>query len=117
MAESRALRDGMEATLNTRYSTLDVEGDNSLLIVAVKGEIGMPWRIKIVINDIQQLFKQASNSKLLHVYREANLAADWLSKLGHSTTGTWTNVDYGSADLRLIVNEDRIGRSLVRREA
>ena len=49
MGESRALRDGMEAALNAGYSTLEVEGDNSLVIAAVKGEIWVPWRIKTVI--------------------------------------------------------------------
>jgi len=87
-----------------------------LVIAAVTVEVGLSWRIKTVINDIQQLFTQALDNKITHVYREANLAADWLSKLGHSTTGTWTNVDYYSADLYLIVNEDRIGRFIVRRE-
>jgi len=117
MTESRALRDGLVAALSAGYYTLDVEGDNSLVIAAVTGKIGVPWRVKTVIHDIQQLFMQAPDSHITHVYREANLAADWLSKLGHSTTGTWTNVDDCSANLCLIVNADRIGRSLVRRAA
>jgi len=75
MAESRMLRDGMEAALNAGYSTIEVEGDNSLVIAAVKGEIGGAWRIKTVICDIQQLFTQAPNSKLTPVYQEANLSS------------------------------------------
>ena len=53
MAESHALRDGIEAALNAGYSTLDIEGDNSIVIAAVKGDIGVPWRIKTVIYDIR----------------------------------------------------------------
>jgi len=115
MAESRALRDGLEAAVRAGYSALDVEGDNSLVIAAVTTNLGIPWRVRTVIHDIQQLFMQVPDSRITHVYREANLAADWLSKLGHSTTGIWTNVDDCRAELSLIVNADRIGRSLVRR--
>ena len=117
MAESRALRDGLEAAVRAGYSALDVEGDNSLVVAAVTTSIGIPWRVKTVIHDIQQLLLKVPDSRLTHVYREANLAADLLSKLGHSTSGIWTNVADCSVELSLIVNADRIGRSLMRRAA
>jgi len=117
MAESRALRDGLQAAIRAGYSALDVEGDNSLVVAAVTTSIGIPWRVKTVIHDIQQLLLKVPDSRLTHVYREANLAADLLSKLGHSTSGIWTNVADCSVELSLIVNADRIGRSLMRRAA
>jgi len=117
MAESRALRDGLGAAVRAGYYALDVEGDNSLVIAAVSTNTGIPWRVRTVIHDIQRLFLQIPDSRITHVYREANLAADWLSKLGHSITGTWTNVEDCSAELSLIVTADRDGRSLVRRAA
>ena len=117
MAESCALRDGLVAAVRAGFYALDVEGDNSLVIAAVSTNTGIPWRVRTVIHDIQHLFLQIPDSRITHVYREANLAADWLSKLGHSITGTWTNVEDCSAELSFIVTADRDGRSLVRRAA
>jgi len=39
MVESRALRDGLQAALQFGFHQLDIEGDNSVVIGALKGEI------------------------------------------------------------------------------
>jgi len=117
MAESRALWEGIQAALTAGYTSFDIEGDNALVIAAVKNDGGLPWRITTVISDIRHLLLQAPSATLTHVYREANLAADWLSKFGHTSTGIWADIDFFNVDFRAIVNDDRIGRSLVRRAA
>ena len=50
-----------------------------------------------------------------HIYREANMAADWLSKFGHSIVDTRSSTECGSIGLRAVVQDDRIGCTLVRR--
>ena len=67
MAESRALRDGLVAAVRAGYYALDVEGDNSLVITAVTGSTGTPWRVRTVIHDIQHLLLQVPDSHIRHV--------------------------------------------------
>ena len=52
-----------------------------------------------------------------HVYREANMAADWLSKAGHSllTTAVFWDSSF-SQELSDILQADRIRRTLVRKD-
>ena len=115
LAECRALRDGLVAALNYEFSNLVVEGDNSMVVGAFNKEIAVPWCIKTTMQDIQLLARQTQVIKVTHIYREANMAADWLSKFGHSIADTWLSTHCESRDLRLIVQDDRIGRTLVRR--
>ena len=55
LAESRALRDGLETALNAGFYRLTVEGDNSLVIAAFNKKLEVPWRLKMVMQDIQVL--------------------------------------------------------------
>ena len=115
MAESRALRDGLQEALKFGYSRLDIEGDNSIVICVLRKEIEVPWRTKNVMQYIQVLTQQAEHVQVTHIYREANMAADRLSKFGHSVADTWSYIECDSIDFRAIVQDDRIGRTLVRR--
>ena len=115
LAESRAFRDGLGAALHAGFSRIVVEGDNQLVIAAFNKELEVPWRIKTVMQDIQVLAQQTQFIQVTHIYREANMAANWLSKFGHSITGTWRSTHCDNSYLRTIVQDDRIGRTLVRR--
>jgi len=115
MAEGQALWDGLQAALNSGYQRLDVEGDNYAIISALRKETTIPWQVKNVIQDIHALLLQAEEVWVTHIYREANMAADWLSKLSHSIADSWLSTECDSMKLRAIVQDDRIGRSLVRR--
>jgi len=96
---------------------LDIEGDNLIIIGALKREIEIPWQIQNVIKDIHVMISQAGQVKIRHIYREANMAANWLSKYGHSITGKLEATECFNIDLRNIVRNDMIGRTLVRRGA
>jgi len=103
MAKSRALGDGLQAALKFGFPSLEIEGDNSVVIGAIKKEIEVPWQIKNVIQDIQILFQQAEHVQVTHIYREANMATDWLSKFGHSIADTWSSSECDSSLLREII--------------
>ena len=105
----------MQAALKFGYSSLDIEGDNSIVIGVLRKEIEVPWRIKNVMQDIQALTQKVEHVQVTHIYREANMAADWLSKFGHSVADTWSSIECDSIDFRAIVQDDRTGRTLVRR--
>jgi len=115
LAESRAFRDGMGAALRSGFYILEVEGDNSFVITAFNKELEIPWHIKTIMQDIQVLAQQAHFIQVTHICCEANMAADWLSKFGHSITDKWRSNHCDNSQLRTIVQEDKIARTLVRR--
>ena len=52
IAEGRALRDGMQAVVAAEYKNLDIEGNNLIIIGALKRKIEIPWQIRNIIKDI-----------------------------------------------------------------
>jgi len=99
MAECQPLRDGVQAAIKADYRMLDIEGDNMIIIGAVQGKTETPWQICNVIQDIQVLLSQKGNVSIHHIYKEANMTADWLSKFGHSITGVLANTECFHNDL------------------
>ena len=52
VAEARAMRDGILATIQASYRHIIVEGDNRTVIQAAKKSSGVPCRIQQLIHDI-----------------------------------------------------------------
>ena len=101
--------------IQTGYSTKCVEGDNLIVIQASKGLQQVPWQIKNIIQDVHTWLQQGLTVTFNHVFREANIAADWLSKFGHMITNTFTAELSISPLLRQILSDDVIGRTFVRK--
>jgi len=117
IAEGHALRDGMQAMVAAGYRNLDIEGDNLIVIGALKGETEIPCQIQNVIKDIRVMISKAGQVKIRHIYWEANMAVDWLSKYGHLITGKLETKECFNIDLQNIIRDDMIGRTLTRRGA
>ena len=96
---------------------MDIKGDNMIIIQALQGKTETPWQICNVIRDIQVLLGHEGNVSIHHIYREANMAVDWLSKFGHSITGMPANTECFYNNIRSIACDDMIGRTLVRRDS
>ena len=99
------------------YRNLDIEGDNLIVIRALKGEIEIRRQIQNVIKDLHVMICQADQVKIRHIYREANMAANWLSKDGHSITGKLETTECFNIDLLNIIRDDMIGHTPARRGA
>ena len=52
VVEARALRDGIEAALQSGFTKLSIEGDNLIVIQALTGKSIVPWKIGTIIDDI-----------------------------------------------------------------
>ena len=117
VAEGQALRDGVQAAIAASYRRLHIEGNNLIVIEALQGKSVSPWQIKYIIQDIHSMLKQVDHVVINHIYREANMAEDWLSKYGHSLSGTILATDYCNPEFRNIVRDDMLGCTLVRRGA
>ena len=86
-----------------------------MVIGALQREIEVAWQIKTVIKDLQSMLQQIEHSQATHIYRETNMAPDWLSKFGRSISDTWSATQCNNIDFVTIIQDDRIGRTLVRR--
>jgi len=115
VAEGRALHDGVQEAIASGYRRLHIERDNVPVIEALKGSSSTPWHLKLILQDVQTLLNQVELAIINHIFREANMAADWLSKFGHSISGSIVTTECWEPELRIIVRDDMLGRTLVRR--
>jgi len=113
----RALKDGILHAMQARYSRLSIEGDNLIGIQALKEECQAPWQIAHIIGDVKAFLHRGIQYSIHHIFCEANMAADWLSKFGHSLADSIFTDDCFSPTLRQIAADDCVGRALVRRDA
>jgi len=68
VAEGRALRDGLQATITVGYRRLDIEGDNLIVIEALQGKLAIHWQIKYIIQDIDIMLNQVDHVEVNHIY-------------------------------------------------
>ena len=79
--EAIVIRDKLHKEVSGGFQSIIVEGDNVMVIHALKGPISIPWQIKSIIRDISKYLSLMEQFKILHIYREANMAADRLAKV------------------------------------
>ena len=115
VAEARALQDGLQEVIKKGFQSLEIEGDNIMLIQAIKGPHHMPWKINLIVKDILHYLNQLSHVSISHIYPEANLAVDWSAKQGHGVPSATIWESLPSSELKEILGDDLMGRTLVRR--
>jgi len=115
MAEGRALHDGIQAAFLSGCRNMEIEGDNMVIIQAIQGRIQVPWQLRNIVIEIKATLDQCAQVMIRHIYREANMAADWLSKFGHSVPVNLLFSECAATEFRTIIQEDWVGRTLVRR--
>ncbi|KAL6202459.1 hypothetical protein ACLB2K_026167 [Fragaria x ananassa] len=90
VAEALALREGLLQLKQHSSQALIIEGDSKILIDVLLDNSECPWRIKVLVHDIQQLMHHFEAVSFKHVGRKANFMAVCLASLGHIVTGTRT---------------------------
>lgn len=68
-----------------------IESDNKIVIQALRGKILVPWQIYNIIEDIRTWQNQDIHLLITHIFRETNMATDWLSKFGHLITASFSS--------------------------
>ena len=109
------MRDRIAVAHQGRFNHLIIEGDNKIVTQALAGLIHIPWSIHYILRDILDWCEQGLIFTIKHVFHEANMAADWLSKFRHSLVGSFTTDFCFAPNLKIILGDDIIGRTLVRR--
>ncbi|KAK4733753.1 hypothetical protein R3W88_008014 [Solanum pinnatisectum] len=85
-AEVEAARFGLSWSLEMGYKNIILESDSQLLVAWIMNRAQHPWSIDNQLRKLQQLIGQIKQFKCNHIYREANCAADSLSKHSHKIT-------------------------------
>jgi len=117
VAEATAMRDGICAAVQAGFRQIEVEGDNQIVLKAVQKQIPVPWQIATVIEDIWNMIPNCESITFTHIYREGNMAADWMAKHGCVLRNHYLSL-FSQPPCRkflsIIVN-DNLGRPLARR--
>ena len=119
VVEATAVRDRIKAALATGSRKLLVEGDNKIVIQAIKGQIHTPWQIQTLVHDILNMIPPYVHCLFQHIYREGNLAADWVAKYGcivRSASIFSLSFPFHREFLSILMS-DNLGRTLERRVA
>jgi len=85
-AEMEAAIFGLTWSLQVGYRNVILEVDSQLLVDWIMLKTKPPWSISKQAQQLQELIRQTNNFKCKHIYREANFAADSLSKHSHTIT-------------------------------
>ncbi|XP_068344178.1 uncharacterized protein [Pyrus communis] len=84
VAEAMGLREGLQCARHKGFTKVMVERDSKLIIEAMQGHWGIPWRVSSIINDIRILAQSFSQVDWKHIFREADFIADALAHIGMS---------------------------------
>ena len=71
-----ALWDGLQAAIDIRVTRLQIEGDNRIIIQAVKGKIRTPWRIQVLIRNIHNSLMRFTAPTIRHIFCEGNMVTN-----------------------------------------
>lgn len=82
VAECLALRDALWMARCRGLQRIMVEGDSKLIIEAVQGTSGVPWRVKSIIKDIKFITGSFELISWNHVYHEVNFVANVITDVG-----------------------------------
>jgi len=88
VAEATAMRNGVQAAAKAGFTNIHIEGDNCILIQAVKEHVYVPWEIQVLVQDIHSFLQSFTNVVIHHVFQQGNNVADWLAKYGLSILST-----------------------------
>ena len=76
VAEARALKDEVSLAIQAGYSMISIEGDNMIVIQALKGNSNGPWQISHIIEDVKVCLNQDIRVFINHTFRETNMGAN-----------------------------------------
>jgi len=115
VANARAIRDGVFMTIQAGFCNIWVEDNNKIVIHAAQGAVRIPRHILHLIKDVQCWQDAGFQLHFNHTFREANRAANWTTKHGHTISHSLVAYTCFSPELQTIIMEDGIEHSFVRK--
>jgi len=115
VAKARALRDGLHEAAKVGIKNLFIEGDNALVIKALQGTSGTPWKLQMLLHDMSTYLNLMDHVNISHIFRVADMAVDYMAKLGHATSKLTTWDCPPTTKCQNILFADLMGCALMRR--
>lgn len=84
VAECVSLRDALWMTRSWGFRKIQIEGESKLMIDSIFGWCSIPWRLRLIIQDIKILASWFENISWSHIFRETNFLADAIREVGFS---------------------------------
>ena len=81
-AKLRALKDGLNLTIDLGILHLEIEMDSLVAVELVKSIITLNAFLSTIVTDCRSLMERFENCSLKHIFREANGCVDLLAKTG-----------------------------------
>ncbi|CAN1783234.1 Putative ribonuclease H protein At1g65750 [Linum perenne] len=111
-AEICGALEGVRRAWDTGYRKLEVQMDSKkAMSILLNFEPASSHQFTLEVMEFQEWLQREWEVKVIHVYREANKAADYLANLGHNTTRGVHTVDISDCNLAYFVRHDCLGIS------
>ncbi|GKV53729.1 hypothetical protein SLEP1_g60246, partial [Rubroshorea leprosula] len=104
-----AIRDGLDIAVSRGISKLILETDSKVAEILLKSADHNFHSLGVLIHDCRRLMQGVPDFQIHHIYREANAAADFLAKLGVSSSFDFMLYDEKLIELSCILFYDCIG--------
>ena len=79
VAEATAMRNGIKAAVRLGFKNIHVEGNNQILIRAIKDQIEAPWQIQTLVQDIKTYLQECHNIIITHIFSGREFCG-WLGR-------------------------------------
>ncbi|CAN1185483.1 Putative ribonuclease H protein At1g65750, partial [Linum perenne] len=109
-AEICGALEGVRRAWDAGYRKIEVQMDSKMVMsILLNSEPGSSHQYTLEVLEFQEWLQRDWEVKVIHVYREANQAADYLANLGHNTTRRVHTVDISDCILAYFVRYDCLG--------
>ena len=108
VAEAWGLGEGIRGAFFLGLKNIIIEGDNMSLIQATKRIWKISWSIEALIIDPEKDLGKFESYKIHHVFREANITADWMANRGHSAANLCYWFESHNALFSTIIRKDAL---------
>ncbi|CAN1845631.1 Putative ribonuclease H protein At1g65750, partial [Linum perenne] len=111
-AEICGALEGIRRAWEAGYRRIEVQMDSKAAVaILLNSESGSSHQYTLEVLEFQDWLHRDWEVKLIHIYREANHAADYLANLGHNTIRGTHNVEISDCNLAYFVRHDCLGIS------
>ncbi|KAF7805662.1 aspartic proteinase-like protein 2 [Senna tora] len=108
-AELRGVLDGLDLLWSKGFRRVVIESDSEVALDLIKNGVDQSHHVSGLVHQIRSLINQNWDAELVHVFREANHAADFMAKLSHSLPNGLHVFERPQAGLGKILANDLYG--------
>ncbi|XP_077251955.1 uncharacterized protein LOC143891210 [Tasmannia lanceolata] len=112
--ELEAIAFGLKSALQLNFQHIWIETDSSIAEKIISGVLCCPWKLLNTLDSIKLSLSSLTSWKISHVWREANRAADFLSKVDCMCKGANIATNLIPSALADIITDDSSGKVYTR---